>query len=132
MDIAVASGRRPKLGGAMNTYRVAERYSADLGGRFDTDGDYSGQDFRDRHLMDLAKAAITEKHILTINFDGCSGLPTSFSEEAFGGLARALPNFSRDEFEAYIKLEAPSTPKLWAYINFARDAMLGNASPRKH
>ncbi len=54
------------------------------GPRFKSQGDFSGEAFREDFLIPKFKEALKEK--LVINFDGTFGYPTSFLEEAFGGL----------------------------------------------
>jgi len=71
----------------MNQIMVAEEFSSIPGGRYKTDGDYSGEEFRDTCLLPKFKS-LKENEILLINLDGAYGYPTSFLEEAFGGLAR--------------------------------------------
>lgn len=56
------------------------------GPRFIKQGKFSGEEFRENLLVPKFKAAISENKKLTINFDGTFGYPTSFLEEAFGGL----------------------------------------------
>lgn len=106
----------------MTEMRVAVEFSPDLGGRFIDDGDWSGQLFRDEFLVPRVSDAIRDQEVLTVNFDGVSGLPTSFAEEAFGGLVRARRDWTVDQLRNAIRIEAPNSPKLWAYVQFARDA----------
>ncbi len=66
---------------------VSKVFSETPGGRYKKDGPNSGQEFRDLHLKpEFDKLKAGEK--LLIDFDGAYGYPTSFLEEAFGGLAR--------------------------------------------
>lgn len=49
----------------------------------------SGEEFRDEHLIPAFDRAISLCEILEVDMDGAKfGYPTSFLEEAFGGLAR--------------------------------------------
>lgn len=52
-------------------------------GRYRTDGPYSGEVFREDVLMPSL-----EKDEVIVVLDGTRGYPSSFLEEAFGGLAR--------------------------------------------
>jgi hypothetical protein len=71
----------------MKTIVVAKDFSDTPGGRFKKDGPNSGEEFREKHLKpEFDKLKGNEK--LLIDFDGSYGYPTSFLEEAFGGLAR--------------------------------------------
>ena len=54
------------------------------GGRYITDGPYSGELFREQHLI----PALESNEKVVIEFDGAAGYPVSFLEEAFGGLVR--------------------------------------------
>lgn len=57
------------------------------GARYYEDGDFPGEEFRDKYLKDI----FNDYDKIIINLDGTEGYPTSFSEEAFGGLARIFP-----------------------------------------
>lgn len=105
----------------MTTFKVADEFSPDLGGRFIDDGDWSGEFFRENYLVGRVRDAIAASTVLVVDFDGVAGLPTSFAEEAFGGLVRHHPEWEPDRLRATIRIEAPNSPKLWAYVNFARD-----------
>jgi hypothetical protein len=69
----------------METIDIAHDFSATPGGRFNRDGPYSGEAFRDRILEPAVKRGATIRVVL----DHVAGLPSSFLEEAFGGLIRA-------------------------------------------
>lgn len=69
------------------TIKIATEYSEILGGRFKSDGAYSGEHFREEFLKPKFES-LGEDEVLLIDFDGTYGYPTSFIEEAFGGLAR--------------------------------------------
>ncbi len=70
------------------TINIAKDYTKTPGPRFISDGPFSGQDFREKFL----EKYFVLDHLLNINLeiilDGVTGYPTSFLEEAFGGLAR--------------------------------------------
>lgn len=72
-----------------NRIKISEIFSETLGGRYVTDGPNSGEEFRNKHLMPKFES-LKKGEKLLINFDGTYGYPTSFLEEAFGGLARIL------------------------------------------
>ena len=70
----------------MTTITVAKDFAQYPFGRFRTDGDYSGQRFREEFLeKELKRGA----DVVTVVLDGARGLGSSFLEEAFGGLVRA-------------------------------------------
>ncbi len=66
------------------TINVANDFSKFPGGRFKTDGSYSGERFRDEILL---KKLQTQKRVI-VELDGTLGYGSSFLEEAFGGLVR--------------------------------------------
>ncbi len=107
----------------MTVMKVADEFSPDPGGRFIDDGEWSGELFRDSFLAARVKTAIEQGVTLEVDFDGVSGLPTSFAEEAFGGLVRKYTNWTADQLRATVRIIAPNSPKLWAYVNFAKEAM---------
>jgi hypothetical protein len=81
---------------------ISKVFSETPGGRHKKDGPYSGEEFRTVHLKpEFDRLKQGEK--LLIDFDGAYGYPTSFLEEAFGGLARIY-----DPAEVLAKLEFKS------------------------
>lgn len=68
--------------------RIAYDFSETPGARYRVEGDYSGEEFREDILEPKFLAARESGTQLTIDLDGGYGYPTSFLEEAFGGLAR--------------------------------------------
>jgi hypothetical protein len=69
---------------------VARDFSATPGGRYEKDGEFSGEAFRTKIVGPLLKSALHKGEKLHINLDGTAGYATSFLEEAFGGLVRTL------------------------------------------
>lgn len=67
---------------------IAREYSRCPGARFETEGDYSGERFREELLLPRLKDAIAKGVKLEVVLDGSAGYSTSFIEEAFGGLIR--------------------------------------------
>lgn len=68
--------------------KIAVEYTDTPGGRYISDGPYSGEDFR-KNVLEIKYRECLEKHEkLEIDFDGGYGYGTSFLEEAFGGLVR--------------------------------------------
>ena len=72
----------------MISINIRDDYTDTPGGRYKTEGEFSGEDFRDTILITKYKEAVETKQKLFIDFDGCFGFGTSFLEEAFGGLVR--------------------------------------------
>lgn len=68
-------------------YNIAEQYTRNPGARYIKQGDFSGEDFREKVLEPFFKS-YEEGNVLEINLDGLNGYPSSFLEEAFGGIAR--------------------------------------------
>lgn len=68
----------------MITISIAKDFSATPGGRFNRDGPYSGEAFRTRFLEPHLDAG----EEIVVELDQVAGLPSSFLEEAFGGLFR--------------------------------------------
>lgn len=71
----------------MKTIKIATDFSDTPGARFHSDGPFSGEEFREKMLMPLFEDESDNDKIL-IDLDGAEGYPSSFLEEAFGGLAR--------------------------------------------
>lgn len=81
------------------TIRVATDFSRFPGGRFRRDSEFSGEQFRD----DVLKPALAHYDRVIVLLDGTSGYPSSFLEEAFGGLVRdrvQLPHLDKLEIHA--------------------------------
>ena len=74
----------------MIEYVIAKEYTEIPGPRLRIEGNYSGEDFRENILIPLVKQTKTENEKILIDLDGGYGYPTSFLEEAFGGLVRVL------------------------------------------
>lgn len=69
-----------------STINIAKEFSRTPGARYTTDGQFSGQDFRERCLVPLFEKQ--PGATISVILDGTEGYATSFLEEAFGGLAR--------------------------------------------
>jgi len=102
-----------------NKIKISEVFSETLGGRYVSDGANSGEEFRKTHLMPTIKSLKEGKTVL-IDFDGTYGYPTSFLEEAFGGLARIL---GKEAVLKKLKFKSDEEPSLIeeviGYINNA-------------
>ncbi|MER8723540.1 MULTISPECIES: STAS-like domain-containing protein [unclassified Mesorhizobium] len=92
----------------MQTIRVAEDFSATPGGRYLTDGPFSGEDFRERLLI----PALSKGSPVTVILDGTRGYPSSFLDEAFAGLARKM-GWTRDQFTQRVKIVASDQYKIY-------------------
>lgn len=67
---------------------IAEDFSPTPGGRTATDGEFSGEAFREQLLAPAIAQAIAGRGTVVVDLDGAEGFPSSFLEEAFGGLVR--------------------------------------------
>lgn len=105
----------------MTIVRVAEAFSPYLGGRYRSDGPWSGEEFRDDVLVPHIRDAIANKDSITVVLDGVAGVPSSFLEEAFGGLLRTT-QWPLEQLERTVKIEAED-PDLWPYVGLARRFM---------
>jgi hypothetical protein len=74
----------------MRSVSIARDFSSTPGGRFNRDGPFSGEAFRTRYL----EPAIDAGETIEIDLDHVAGLPSSFLEEAFGGLLRTRAGLS--------------------------------------
>ena len=68
--------------------KIATDFSRIPCARFLSEGDYPGEEFREKILCPMLKDAIKNNEKLEIDLDGTAGLGTSFLEESFGGLIR--------------------------------------------
>lgn len=70
----------------MTTVKIAQDFTRFPSGRYKKSGSTSGEAFRERFLQPPLQ--LGEK--VTVDFDGTLGYGSSFLEEAFGGIVRAL------------------------------------------
>lgn len=73
----------------MATINIAKDFTTTPGARYISDGEFSGQVFREKYLEPLFIDP-QDKSKIQIFLDGTEGYATSFLEEAFGGLARLV------------------------------------------
>lgn len=97
---------------------IAESFSLAPAGRYRDDGPYSGQGFRD----DVLEPALLAGPVRLI-FDGVASLPSSFLEEALGGLIRK--GWSLSQIQERLEIVA-ETPRMQTYkpqaLGYIRDA----------
>ena len=103
---------------------IAADFSKTPGGRYLTDGPASGEDFRERLLI----PALKDNQTVIVELDGTRGYPSSFLEEAFGGLVRKL-DLSQAEFAKKVHLKASSAFSIYVqdienYVKQTADARL--------
>ena len=88
----------------MKTIRVAD-FTQSPGGRFVSDGAFSGEWFRQDVLVPALLEAVAHSEVVTVEFDGTSGYGSSFLEEAFGGMVR-LGLFDAKTLRNHLQLKA--------------------------
>lgn len=81
------------------TIRIATDFSQSPGGRYREDGAYSGEEFRE----DVLIPALEQHDHVTVILDGADGYPSSFLEEAFGGLIRS--GFAKAEVQGRLTIK---------------------------
>lgn len=89
---------------------IAQDFSDTPGGRYITEGENSGEQFREKILLPKYELAEKQNKKLEINFDGCWGFGTSFLEEAFGGLVRKLKKKGILNRIIFVSLEDETIP----------------------
>lgn len=92
--------------------RVLE-FTETPGARYYEDGQFSGQEFRERFLEPRFLEARRVGTALEVDLDGAYGYATSFLEEAFGGLAE---KYTADVVRAHIVVKCDDEPPLMAEI----------------
>jgi STAS-like domain of unknown function (DUF4325) len=95
----------------LKTVNVAKEFTRFPSGRFKKNGDTSGEGFRERFLEE----PIHKGEAITVELDGTIGYGSSFLEEAFGGLVRAL-QIRAEELKGKLHLIS-SDPSLLEEIN---------------
>lgn len=112
--------------GEMSRIRVSEAFSPYLGGRFRRNGPWSGEQFREELLRPALEASLIDGESVVVVFDkGMAGIPGSFLEEAFGGLARSV-NLDAARLLELVKIEV-ERPAFWPSAELA-ERYLRNAS----
>ena len=83
----------------MTDIYLAKQFSRHPAGRYKSDGPYSGELFREQHLI----PAIRERKKIVIHLDGARGYGSSFLEEAFGGLVRL---YSKEIVDSFVMIDS--------------------------
>ncbi|QEX16038.1 hypothetical protein FRZ44_13300 [Hypericibacter terrae] len=102
----------------MHDIAIARDFSEVPAGRFERDGPFSGEAFRERHLKPALSAGQA-----VVNLDGTEGYGSSFLEEAFGGLVRR-GYFSASELHKRLKIvsrDQALVDEVWEYIDRAKN-----------
>lgn len=92
----------------MITINIANDFSKTPGTRYNKDGDFSGEEFREKFLLPLFQTDSNEE--VKIMMDGVIGYPFSFLVEAFGGLARKIG--SPEKILNRLRIECTDNPTI--------------------
>jgi hypothetical protein len=98
----------------MMNISIAKDFSDVPAGRYLADGDFTGQEFREKYLVPALKNA-DNNHPVIVDINDVEGYGSSFLEEAFGGLVRE-EQFSKEELNHKLKIEANSTYNIYKDI----------------
>lgn len=112
----------------MSLISIANDFSSTPGGRFRTDGPFSGEQFRE----DVLIPALGSAPSITVELDGTRGYPSSFLDEAFAGLVRKK-GWSADEFKKHITIIASGNYQIYyddimLYVEEAASQRVENAN----
>lgn len=98
----------------LNIPKVFSRFPS---GRTPEDSQYSGQAFREKHLVPSIESA----DMVVVELDGAVGYGSSFLEEAFGGLVRVC-GYTAAILRQRLKLityDPSLADEIWSYIEAA-------------
>jgi hypothetical protein len=110
----------------IQTLSIARDFSKTPGSRRKTEGEFSGELFRESILAPIVGDALANGDTLLINFDGTAGYGTSFIEESFGGLIRKH-NFDYEKLAKCLEFVSAEDPDV---ADDARRFMLDAAEAR--
>lgn len=97
---------------------ICKDFSDTPGARYVSDGNFSGEEFREKILEPKFKEALEQNQKLKIEMDGGYGYPTSFLEEAFGGLARKFGAVKVKNLLEFVSEDEPSlVEEILSYID---------------
>ena len=99
------------------TINIPEDYTQYPGGRYIEDGEGNGTGFREKFL----RPAMENKSVSCVKvvLDGAAGYPSSFLEEAFGGLVREEGFTARDVLEKFVFIA--NEPGYERYIDLIKE-----------
>jgi hypothetical protein len=93
---------------------IANNFSDVPWGRYPTDGDVCGQNFRETHLR---RALQDTNETVIVDLDGVEGLGSSFLDEAFAGLVRQ-GYFTEAELKSRLEI-VTTQPEFRMYVDLA-------------
>lgn len=102
----------------MININIANQYSPFPGGRYISDGEHSGEDFRTRFLV----PALDAGKKIVLELDGTRGYGSSFLEEAFGGLVRL--GYAKELIRESIQLVTARESLKKEILEYIEDAQL--------
>ncbi|MFI3264776.1 MAG: STAS-like domain-containing protein [Rikenellaceae bacterium] len=91
----------------MKHIKISKEFSQNLGGRFISLGDFSGEKFYNEILKPKFEEAKNEGVDLAIDLDGASPYGSSFLDESFGRLKR---EYGEESVKSIIKFETKNYP----------------------
>lgn len=121
----VEAGRNLKVSGPP-MINVAEDFSRYPGGRYRDDGEHSGEEFRDDFLVPALELARANNGKVVVVLDGVTGYPSSFLEEAFGGLVRER-KYTQEILADLLEIRAGA---LFASYKVLAERYISGARPR--
>lgn len=101
--------------------KISTEYTKTPGGRLKSEGEFSGEEFREKILYPAFLEVIRTSATLTVDLDGGYGYGPSFLEEAFGGLAR----ITKDSRVLSITIISNEEPRLVEDIRSYMEEALG-------
>ena len=90
---------------------VVEEFANSPGPRYNFEGCFSGDIFRNKYLHPKLNKAMWENKILVVNLDGAFGYSCAFLEETFGGLIR-VHGESIIEIKKHLQIVSEEEPGL--------------------
>ena len=99
---------------------IAQDFSPVPIGRYRTDGNKSGEVFREELLYPRIRSALDKGESLEVDFTGMMGLNASFLEEAFGGLVREHDDLTSEKILQAIKF-LPENSYFDTYIEVTKE-----------
>lgn len=88
---------------------ISKDFNDVLGGRYRTDGKFSGEEFYEDILKMKFQEALDKNETLEINLDGTFGYPSSFIDQSFGTLGR---EFGEEIVQKHLSFITDDQPEL--------------------
>ncbi len=101
--------------------KISKDFTDTPGARYRIESDFSGEEFREDMLEPKFLESARNNEKLIVDLDGGYGYPTSFLEEAFGGLARKYSSEKVLRTLEFISNDEPSLiEEIKGYITSAK------------